>query len=98
MDRKTEVNLIDKAILDFSSAINTKNFEDLSQKTILTPTAYFDRGKCFSKQNKYKSALEDFNKSLELDESNSSVYYERALAKAGLNDFTGIYERLFIIC
>lgn len=89
---KVESGMIEEAIADFTSAISTKNFQDSSQRGILTGIAYFERGKCYSKQGKYQEALNDFNKSLELDPSNSSIYYERAVVKAGLGDFEGSIE------
>jgi tetratricopeptide (TPR) repeat protein len=89
---KVEINDTEGAIQDFTSAIEVKKYEDEGQEQILDAIAYFERGKCYEKQGKYPEALEDFNKSLQLDPTNGGIYYERAVCKAQLGDFDGSLE------
>ena len=70
LERRLDIGEYDKAIQDFSKAIE------------LDPTnvsVYYSRGDCYKNIEEYDKAIQDFSKAIELDPTNASVYYSKAI-------------------
>ena len=55
---------------------------------------YVLRGNCFQKLDYHYNAIEDFDKAIETDPLEFSIYYNRAVSKRAILDFTGHIEDL----
>ena len=53
--------------------------EDCSSMIVKSPQSYFQRGLCYSRNQQYTQALEDYSKVLELDNNNRNARYNRGL-------------------
>jgi len=69
----------EKAISDYSKAIDLEPYESLS---------YFNRGLCYEMLGKYSEAIRDFNKAIEINPNRVSAYAARGsvYAKLGKNN------------
>ena len=61
-------------------------------KKAITAKEYFKQGFAAYKKCDYNAAIEEFNKSIEINPSNSVAYVLRGLAKYALSDYTGAIE------
>jgi len=58
----------------------------------LTATGYFFRGYALAGLRKYKDAISDYNRSIDLDPSVALVFYSRGYAKSEVGDLAGAIE------
>ena len=71
------VNEIDKALNDFNSFFSFIKKDNIDIKDLAT--AYFNRGYCYFVKKKYLLSLKDYEKTLELDSSYTSAYFNMAI-------------------
>lgn len=77
-------NQFQEALLHLDNAINSGFDND----------AYVIRGNCLQKLDYHYHAIEDFDKAIEIDPLQFSIYYNRAVSKKAILDFTGQIEDL----
>lgn len=53
---------------------------------------YFESGMAKNKSGDYKSAIQDYNKAIELNPKDAKVFCNRGVAKVGLEDFRGAIQ------
>ncbi|MDA0195250.1 MAG: hypothetical protein O2887_16985 [Bacteroidetes bacterium] len=87
-----EAQIIDDMALEFELIENEGTLAFYSQLIEEYPGEsinYLERGKILVSDYKdFKSAIEDFNMAISLDETLSDAYFQRSLASEGLNDLT----------
>ncbi len=73
---------------DYDGAIHlyTKLLEIDSYNKIFNSTIYANRALCYQKKNKYIEALQDINKSIDLNTSYLKAYYRRATIYVNLKN------------
>jgi len=77
-------NKFQDALLYLDSAINL-GFDN---------GVYIVRGNCLQKLDYHYNAIEDFDKAIEMNPLEFSIYYSRAISKKAILDFTGQIEDL----
>ena len=97
----TVKNMLNKAIEDFTKAIQINQVSHNKLKAIFNPDAdvtdllYTSRAFVYNELKKYDEAIEDYNKAIELAPDNAKIYDERGLIydklekyDEAINDFT----------
>jgi len=93
---------VDDLLLSALSAHNRNRFAEaiafytriLAMKTdpVITTTIYKHRGMAYFAQSRYTEAIEDFSKSLEMDEKSYKAVYYRGVVKSVLRQYLGAIE------
>lgn len=78
----------EKAYINKENIINKEQSKQIKK----TPQTYFSIGEQFLNKKKYKSAISNFSKAIELDSNYIEAYQKRALAKDNIGDFEGSKE------
>ena len=88
----------DRALLDFqkvqklNNELAVKHFTEVIQKTPKDASAYQKRGKAHSALKDYKSAMQDYDKALEIDPNLTDAHVGRAVVRYMQNDDDGSWQ------
>ena len=99
------INEIDKALNDFNeffkilnqNEINLENYENIKDLV----SAYFKRGYCYFIKKEYLLSFKDYEKTLELDPSYKTAYFNMAICLTNLNrkkESIYYYEKIIDEC
>jgi tetratricopeptide (TPR) repeat protein len=78
---------IGQVYFDMGDLVNAKEYYDMTiENAPFYGLAYYNRGTMLGMQKQYHSALNDLNKSIELDPSNANAFLNRGLAHFFLKD------------
>ncbi len=94
---------------DLQSANVVGNLSDAIKLVPKNPYLYYNRGNYYAQRNDYQSAIEDYNRSIELEKNLAEAWYNRGIAKIfakdtiqGISDLSkagelGIYQAYSVI-